>query len=120
MQWLYTCNVNIIAAAVLLCSAALMWLKLCSQVLAAVADNGTCSLWAWEKRLQITLLDLPKGADLHSRAGLRCISRTSGDPAIIHLLIHKQLSPQALCHASRMCRTIHDTPHVLHKHHALV
>ena len=31
------------------------------QVLAAVADNGTCSLWAWEKRLQITLLDLPKG-----------------------------------------------------------
>ena len=35
--------------------------ELSFQVLAAVADNGTCSLWAWEKRLQITLLDLPKG-----------------------------------------------------------
>ena len=35
--------------------------ELCFQVLAAVADNGTCSLWAWEKRLQVTLLDLPKG-----------------------------------------------------------
>ena len=36
----------------------------CFQVLAAVADNGTCSLWAWEQRLQITTLDLPKGTDL--------------------------------------------------------
>ena len=38
----------------------------CMQVLAAVADNGTCSLWAWQTRMRIGSLDLPKGGASHA------------------------------------------------------
>ena len=40
-----------------------------SQVLAAVGDDGTCALWAWQRSHHSGFLDLPKGSVSFSRTG---------------------------------------------------
>lgn len=43
------------------------------KVLAATCEDGSCTLWAWERQLQIAVLDLPQGQeppDLHHNTSI--------------------------------------------------
>lgn len=43
------------------------------KVLATTCEDGSCILWAWERQLQIAILELPQGMHLlHSLAPVIC------------------------------------------------